>query len=64
MDLLTPRVLPFIFLGVALLFLVSYLRHLGDPGQRLSQRTRLRLMLIFTVVGAILLILRARTSLP
>ncbi|MBK8167232.1 MAG: hypothetical protein IPK64_14925 [bacterium] len=58
MALLLPRALPFLFLGIAALFLVNYLRHLRRPDQKLAQRNRLRLVLIFAVVGVIQLFWR------
>jgi hypothetical protein len=59
MNPLTPRSLPFIFLAIAAVFLVNYLRHLGHDDQRLAQRGRLRLLAIFALVGGLQLLLRA-----
>ncbi len=51
MNLLTPRLLPFVFLGIAVIYGVTFLRHRGRPGQDIAQRNRLRMAAIFGAVG-------------
>jgi hypothetical protein len=53
MDFLTPKTIPFIFLGVGLVYLVMFLRGRSrpDPAGQIAQRSRLRLAIIFGVVG-------------
>lgn len=60
MGFLKPDSLPWVFLAIAAVFLVNYLRHLREDAQRLAQRNRLRLALIFALVGGVQLLLNAR----
>lgn len=64
MGFLKSDSLPFIFLAIAAVFLFSYLRHLRDGNQRLVRRNRLRLMLVFSLVGGLLLLWNWRQSVP
>jgi hypothetical protein len=56
MDVLKPGVVPYVFIAIAIVFAVNFLRHMGDDGERIAQRNRLRLALIFAVVGGGLLL--------
>jgi len=60
MDILKPDSLPYLFLAIAAIFLINYLRHLRDDAQHLAQRNRLRLALIFALVGGVQLLMNAR----
>lgn len=51
MDLLNPGTLPYVFLGIAAVFGINWLRHRGRPEARIAQRNRLRLAVIFAVFG-------------
>jgi hypothetical protein len=53
MDFLTPKTIPFIFIGVALIYLVLYLRGRArtDPAGQIAQRSRMRMAVIFGVLG-------------
>lgn len=51
MDLLTPNTVPFIFIGIAVVFLGMYLFHRRNADQPIAQRNRLRMAAIFAIVG-------------
>ena len=61
MDILTPKTIPFLLVGVSAIYLVSYFRHRKQAGkseqpaehlaQKLAQRNRLRMAGIFGIVG-------------
>ncbi|MBE0564836.1 MAG: hypothetical protein IH621_02690 [Krumholzibacteria bacterium] len=58
MDLLNPGTLPYVFLVIAAVFGISWLRHRGRPEARIAQRNRLRLAVIFAVCGGAQLLWR------
>ena len=54
MDILSAKTAPIVFLVIAAVFAVNYLRGRGAPGTagQIAQRNRLRMAVIFAVVGA------------
>jgi len=53
MDILNPKTVPFIFIVISAIFAINYVRHRTRQGitQPIAQRNRLRMALIFGVVG-------------
>ena len=58
MDLLRPGNLPYVFLAIAVVFAANWLRHRGREDRPIAQRNRVRMVIIFGLVGCLHLLWR------